>query len=49
MRNSVQVPKAADTISDHIERMILEGVLRPGEKLAAERDLADRRDAGHRE
>ena len=42
MRNSVQVPKAADTISDHIERMILEGVLRPGEKLAAERDLAEK-------
>lgn len=42
MRNSVQVPKAADTISEHIERLILEGVLRPGEKLAAERDLADK-------
>ncbi|MEM7747644.1 MAG: FCD domain-containing protein [Pseudomonadota bacterium] len=42
MRNSVQVPKAADAISEHIERLILEGVLRPGEKLAAERDLAEK-------
>ena len=42
MRNSVQVTKAADAISEHIERLILEGVLRPGEKLAAERDLAEK-------
>lgn len=34
------VPLAA-VIADHIQSMILEGVLRPGEKLVAERDLAE--------
>ncbi|KAB2851186.1 MAG: FCD domain-containing protein [Hyphomicrobiaceae bacterium] len=28
-------------MAEHIERLILEGVLRPGEKLAAERELAE--------
>jgi len=32
--------KLGDTIADHLEKLILEGVLRPGEKLASERDLA---------
>lgn len=36
--------KAADAIAEHLEKLILEGVLRPGEKLAAERDLAERLD-----
>ena len=44
MRNSVAVPRAADTIAEHIESLILEGVLRPGEKLAAERELAEKLD-----
>ena len=30
----------ADAIAEHIEKLILEGVLRPGEKLAPERELA---------
>ncbi len=35
-------PKLAEVIASHIEHMILEGVLRPGERLASERDLAAR-------
>ena len=34
----------ADTIAAHLERLILEGALRPGEKLASERDLASKLD-----
>jgi len=37
---AVRTEKIADTIASHIEKLILEGVLRPGEKLAAERELA---------
>ncbi|WP_290994630.1 FCD domain-containing protein [Hyphomicrobium sp.] len=40
MSNVVRTQKIADTIALHIERLILEGALRPGEKLASERDLA---------
>ena len=36
----IRPAKLGDTIADHIERLILEGVLRPGEKLASERELA---------
>lgn len=32
--------KLGDAIADHLEKLILEGVLRPGEKLASERELA---------
>lgn len=32
--------KLADAIAEHLEKLILEGVLRPGEKLLPERDLA---------
>lgn len=42
MPDSVKGPKAADAIADHIEKLILEGALRPGEKLAGERDLAEK-------
>ncbi|WP_245540352.1 FCD domain-containing protein [Paracoccus zeaxanthinifaciens] len=35
-------PRAADTAAQHIERLILEGTLTPGEQLAPERDLAER-------
>lgn len=38
----VRNPKLADTIADHIEQMILEGTLRPGERLASERELSER-------
>src|SRR5512144_1722923 len=37
---AVRTPKIADAVAAHIEKLILEGTLRPGEKLAAERDLA---------
>ena len=35
-------PKLADAVADHLERLILEGSLRPGEKLAPERELAQK-------
>ncbi len=44
MRSEVQVPKAADAIASHLEMLILEGVLRPGERLAGERELAEKLD-----
>lgn len=34
--------RLSDTIAEHLENLILEGVLRPGERLAAERELADK-------
>ncbi len=37
---AIQTHKIADVIAAHIEKLILEGALRPGEKLAPERDLA---------
>lgn len=37
----VRNPKLADSIAEHLEQLILEGALRPGEKLASERDLAE--------
>jgi GntR family transcriptional repressor for pyruvate dehydrogenase complex len=36
----LRTPKLADSLAEHLERLILEGALRPGEKLAPERDLA---------
>jgi GntR family transcriptional regulator, transcriptional repressor for pyruvate dehydrogenase complex len=44
LSNIARGPKIADAMADHIERLILEGVLRPGEKLAAERELAEKLD-----
>lgn len=41
---AIQTPKVADVIAGRIEKLILEGALRPGEKLASERDLAQRLD-----
>jgi GntR family transcriptional repressor for pyruvate dehydrogenase complex len=38
----VRNQKLADAIAEHLEQLILEGVLRPGEKLAAERELAEK-------
>lgn len=40
MTEAIRTPKIADAIALHIERLILEGALRPGEKLASDRDLA---------
>lgn len=34
--------KLGDALAEHLEKMILEGVLRPGEKLAPERELAEK-------
>jgi GntR family transcriptional repressor for pyruvate dehydrogenase complex len=36
----LRTPKLADALADHLEQLILEGALRPGEKLAPERELA---------
>jgi GntR family transcriptional repressor for pyruvate dehydrogenase complex len=44
MQDAIRPPRLADAIAGHIERMILEGVLRPGERLASERDLAEKLD-----
>jgi GntR family transcriptional repressor for pyruvate dehydrogenase complex len=38
----VRNPKLADAIAEHIEQLILEGTLRPGERLASERELSER-------
>lgn len=38
--DTIKPAKLADAIAEHLERLILEGVLRPGEKLLPERDLA---------
>lgn len=41
-RDGIRPAKLADAVADHLERLILEGALRPGEKLLPERDLAER-------
>ncbi|GLK84934.1 FadR/GntR family transcriptional regulator [Ancylobacter defluvii] len=41
MTARLRTPKLAQAIAEHIERLILEGVLRPGERLASERDLSE--------
>lgn len=38
----IRATKIGDAIADHLEKLILEGVLRPGEKLAAERELSEK-------
>src|SRR6202051_4753692 len=40
----IRPEKLGDASAEHLEKLILEGVLRPGEKLAAERDLAEKLD-----
>lgn len=40
----IRTQKVADAIATRIEKLILEGALRPGEKLASERELAQRLD-----
>ncbi len=37
---AIRAQKIADVIAVHLETLIREGALRPGEKLASERDLA---------
>ena len=41
---AVKVPRVSDSIVAQIEGMILEGLLKPGEKLPPERELAERLD-----
>lgn len=41
---AIRTQRVADAIAGRIEKLILEGALRPGEKLASERDLAQRLD-----
>jgi GntR family transcriptional regulator, transcriptional repressor for pyruvate dehydrogenase complex len=40
MRETVRPPTVADAVAERIESLILEGVLRPGERLLGERELA---------
>jgi GntR family transcriptional repressor for pyruvate dehydrogenase complex len=44
MTNPIRPTKLADTIAERLEQLILEGSLRPGEKLLPERELAARFD-----
>ncbi|WP_082914590.1 FCD domain-containing protein [Paramagnetospirillum marisnigri] len=44
MTDPIRPAKLADTIADRLEQLILEGSLRPGERLLAERELAQRFD-----
>ncbi len=37
----IKVPRIADTIVEQMERLILDGVLKPGEKLPVERELSE--------
>jgi GntR family transcriptional repressor for pyruvate dehydrogenase complex len=41
---AIKTQRVADAIATRIEKLILEGALRPGEKLASERELAQRLD-----
>ncbi|HYG90176.1 MAG TPA: FCD domain-containing protein [Azospirillum sp.] len=41
---SIKPAKLADTVAEHLERLILEGALRPGERLLPERELATKLD-----
>jgi len=42
LSNVVRGPKVSEAMAAHIEKLILEGVLRPGERLAPERELAEK-------
>lgn len=41
---TIKPMRIAEAIAEHVERLIFEGVLRPGERLIAERDLAQKLD-----
>lgn len=43
-RDRIRPAKLADAIASHLESLILEGSLRPGDRLLAERDLAQKLD-----
>ena len=38
--DSPEIMRAADVVARHVEKLILEGALRPGDRLAAEREIA---------
>jgi GntR family transcriptional regulator, transcriptional repressor for pyruvate dehydrogenase complex len=40
MTSSIRPPKLSDAIADHVQQMILEGSLQPGERLLSERELS---------
>jgi GntR family transcriptional repressor for pyruvate dehydrogenase complex len=42
MTEQIKPQRIAEAIADHIEKLILQGVLRPGEKLTPERELANK-------
>lgn len=44
MIEPIRTPRLANSIADYFEQLILEGVLRPGDRLASERDLAEQLD-----
>lgn len=44
MTERIRPQKIAEAIADHLEKLILQGVLRPGERLTPERELADKLD-----
>lgn len=44
MTERIKPQRIADAIADHFEKLILQGVLRPGEKLTPERELAEKLD-----
>ncbi|MXP63167.1 FadR family transcriptional regulator [Roseomonas sp. M0104] len=41
MPEPIRTPPLASAVASHLEELILEGALRPGERLAAERELAE--------
>jgi len=41
MATSIRPSKLADSVADHIQRLITEGALRPGDRLLAERELSE--------
>jgi hypothetical protein len=40
MNGTIKVPRLSDAIAERLQAMIIEGILRPGDKLIGERDLA---------
>jgi GntR family transcriptional repressor for pyruvate dehydrogenase complex len=44
MTERIKPQRVAEAIASHIEKLILQGVLRPGEKLTPERELAEKLD-----
>ncbi|CAN1721614.1 Pyruvate dehydrogenase complex repressor [Hyphomicrobium sp. 1Nfss2.1] len=44
MTERIRPQKIAEAIADHLEKLILQGVLRPGERLTPERELAEKLD-----